>query len=492
MKLLGFTLPFGRTTQKNIIREYQEPLVEVPFDGGDQAGTVPVLGTVLPTDPSSAIGLGMSERPLSKQDYDQLYHLAKEHHDVSFAVSNIVELSNTKLNISFDSSVSDSQSAAMIASIDQYEKTWYSGGRAMLVNSIFRQVAITGAVSGEAKPRTDLTGVGAVVLLSPKWVYFSYDDETASFKPFQQIITTAGLTPNIQLARGGYQPLSLKTYKYLAISRDEDKPYAIPPMLSALETICIEQNMLKNLSAIVKRLGMLGFLQVVVNAPSRRKTADGKPETDEQYISRVQNYLGSIEPEIEKGLSNGYVITAKQIDNSGTERKTDFEMTSSTADAGGASALMELIMQINASGLKQDPVFLGKNFSTTEALANVLLKKFAGQLEDYQKAAAEFLQHVYELHLRLQGFQFKTIKVVFNPPMLDDLKKLYEGLNVKFDYYQKLYTQGLISQQQFAQYMDLEVAAEASPRLPEGFDIAETKEETKTKTPKRNDGPTFV
>lgn len=469
MKIFGIEI--GRSKKEKVknflpIGELPDPLVELPVRGGVNAGEVAVIGTVLPTNTDSIQGLSTAQRPLTLSDYKKLYNLAASNHDVSFAISNIVELANTKISIKFDPGVSESQGEAMMASIKEAEKTWYQGGRSMLVNSLFRQVAITGAISAEAKPRADLSGVGAMVLLSPKWVYFWYDQRTASWRPFQQVVAGANLferatVPNIGY---GYQRLSLKTYKYIAISRDEDLPYAIPPIWSAIEAVCIENDMLDNLSAVVKRLGMFGFLQVIVNAPTRSTNTQGNPETDEEYIERVQNYIQSLEPEIEKGLSNGYVITAKQIDGSGTERKTDFEMTSSTSDAAGGAKLLELIMQIKAAGLKQDPVFLGKNFTTSEALAKVLLKKFAGQLGDYQEATAQILQHAYELHLRLQGFDFNYVEVSFAPPILEDTKTLYEGLNQKYVFYKSLYDQGLINQQQFAQYMDLDAPAEDGPR----------------------------
>lgn len=489
MRILGFEINsslFGnrKAKTKNIapgIIADPEPLVEVPIRGGMNAGESVVIGSVMPTDVTAYTGIGLSQRPLSKKDYEQLYSLAASNHDVSFAVSNIVELANTKITIKFDTDVSPEMAEEMMVNLKEAEKKWYQGGRPMLINSLFRQVAITGAISGEGKPTADLRGVGNVTLLSPKWVYFFYNEPTSSYLPYQQVVVNSAFLSRITSPnRGyGYNKLSTKTYKYIAISRDEDKPYAIPPIWSAIEAVCIENDMLDNLAAIVKRLGMFGFLQVIVNAPTRGKRADGQPETDEDYINRVQDYIASLEPEIEKGLSNGYVITAKQIDQSGTERKTEFNMTASTHDATGGSKLLELIMQIKAAGLKQDPVFLGKNFSTSEALAKVLLKKFSGQLADYQEAAAQFLQHVYELHLRLQGFDFKYIDVSFEPPILEDTKTLYEGLNLKFDYGQKLYRQGIIDQTGFAQFMGYEAPAEDEPLMaPDDSDTGEPTEPT--------------
>lgn len=478
MKFFGLeiNMPFfgGKEKEKIELRpddEYRDPIqtVGLPVMGGSEK----VYATVTPTDISSVAGLNMSSRPLSNKDYDKLYQLARTNHDVSFAILNIVELGNTPYKIEFDKGVSDAQAAKMAAELNNVEKSWYKGGIKILVNSLLRQVAITGAISAEAQPLRNLSGVGRVVLLSPKWVYYVYDGEYNVYRPYQQNVIIGNTSQNSGFvadktpSRYGfaYHPLSERTYMYLGLHTDEDKPYAIPPMLSALEAICIENDMLDNLSAIVRRIGLLGFLEVVVAAPNKKQQPGGKVETDEEYIIRVQEYLQTIVPQVEKGLSNGYVIGAKQYSASGTEIKTDFNMVSSPSGSGGAESLIELMMQIKAAGLKQDPVFLGKNFSTTEALAKVLINKFSAQIQDYQNAVASFLVHAYTLHLQLCGFKFGWIKVEFDPPTMDDNKVRYEGLLLKFDYHLNLYNQGIISQQQFALAMGYEEPEVNAPRL---------------------------
>jgi len=489
MRILGFQIPGTGGNKKKPLEKikannanakveaatdwgggWQEPFVEMGVRGGsNQSGSPLVTGTVTPT----SVNIGMEPRKISNADYDKLYKLASEHHDVSFAITNIVELAGTGLStIQFDPTVKAKDAQKMMMELRSAANTWYDGGEPMLVNALLRQAAITGCVSGEAKPLVTLKGVGNVTLLSPKWVWFQFDAPTADWKPFQQTIYNAfGLDASIirwSTYNAGYHALSLKTYKYIALSRDEDSPYAIPPILAALEAVCIENDMLDNMAAITRRLGLMGFLQVIVNAPGRGKNADGSPETDDNYQARIQAYLQSLEPEIEKGLSNGFVISAKQFDSKGNEVKTDFEMTSSTADTAGAAALIELIMRVTAAGLKQDPIMLGKNFSTTESLAKVVIKKFGSQLMDYQRAVAQFLEHCYTLHLRLLGYKFQWLKVTFDPPILEDTMTQFLGLNEKFKFYKDMRNQGLISQQQLANHMGVEIPYREGPIIAEG------------------------
>lgn len=436
-------------------------------------GSLPVrggrsVGSVTPTDISSLTGTGISSRPLDREQYDRLYQLARDNHDVSFAVDNIMQLGNTKLNIEFDTSVSPAQSAQMHEELHRIQDSWYAGGMSMLVNALLRQVYITGAVSAEAQPTPQLNGVGRVVLLSPKWVIFRWNEEINDYEPFQENVVGAwfvGWTPLASDLGYAYHKLNEHTYKYIAIARDEDKPYAIPPLLSALEMTCIEDDMLENLSAITKRLGLLGFLEVIVNAPSRQEGGvAGQGETDDEYQARVQDYLAEVEQEVEFGLSNGYVIGVKQLDPQFGEVKTEFNLRNSTADSGGAKGLFDLVTQMKSAGLKQDPVFLGKNFSTTESLAKVLIIKFAAQIQNYQDAVAQFLQHAYNLHLRLRGYSYEWLQVTFEQPILQDNKVQYEGLMAKFNYYKAMKDQNLIDQQQFANFMGLDAPAGGPPQ----------------------------
>lgn len=426
-----------------------------------------VYASVLPTDVSTNSVGGFSQNELTRADYDKLYYLAKYDEDISYAVDNVVRLGNTEITIKFDDSVSDRQAQQMRQSIIDNEKHWYKGGRPMLVNSLLRQAYITGAVSGEGQPKANLSELDKVVLLSPKWVYMKWNKLERDYDEYQVNVYGSFHNMDIPAAdwHGVYHKLNKFTYRYIAGSRDEDKPYAISPLLASLEAVCIEGDMKSNLSQIVKRLGLLGFLNVVLNAPSRRGASNGQSaETPEEYQTRVNNYLKAQIPEIEKGFSNGYVVGLKQIIE-GTEVKTDFDLKPTTSDTAGAKALFELVQTMKSAGAKQNPVFLGKNFSTTEALAKVLLIAFTAQLTNYQEIVAQFLEHIYTLHLRLQGFQFKSLDVEFGQPVLQDAKTKYEGENAKFDLHKKEYDAGLISQTRFAQLQGYSSPDIESPRF---------------------------
>lgn len=431
-------------------------IVEMPVSGGYR-------GSVSPTSIEAQLnveGVFLS-RPLTDEDYDMLYELGRKNHDVSFAKDNVVQLASAKINYEFDLSVPAAQVEKMRAELNRVIPTWYDGGTNSLVNALFRQIQMFGCISGEAQPNANLRGVGRVVLLSPKFVYFGWDAKKQDWVPYQSG-TVFNQTNNSSL----FNRLNEWTYKYVAYEKwREDIPYAVPPVWSSVRAACIEDKMLDNVVAITSRLGMLGFLQVIVNAPSRAKRSDGRPETDQEYQARVATYLESLSGEVEKSFANGYVVAAKQMIE-GKEVKPEFVMTPTATNTAGLTGLAEYIISVKAAGLKQDPSMLGKNFGTTETLISTVLKKFTNQLINFQEYVCQFLEHAAALHLRLLGYKFEYLNVSMETPTLMDASMEYDGLQKKFTYYKSLYDQGIIDQMQFAQAMGYDSPSSPAPPAP--------------------------
>jgi hypothetical protein len=76
-------------------------------------------------------------------------HLAKYNGDVSYAVDNICQLGNTPFNIKFDNTIKDKQAKDMLKTISTQGRFLYPGGLTCLINDLFAQLYITGAISAE-------------------------------------------------------------------------------------------------------------------------------------------------------------------------------------------------------------------------------------------------------------------------------------------------------------------------------------------------------
>lgn len=421
--------------------------------GSTEASEVmlPVVGGRSSISEASTNGLlstlGIIDPDIPLKYLEAMDYLAKWDGDFSYAVDNIVQLGNTDFSVTFDDGVSDTMSKDMHDELKRFFRGVYNGaeGVSALIGDLMAQMAISGALSSEIVPSDNLDGVSKVVLVHPKSIVFKYDKEEDKYIPYQKL-------PNgvIGARVDGLKELNTITYKYYALRRLNDKPYAIPPMLASLESIQVEKAMFDSIKTIVDKLGMMGFLQVLVNPPAREPK-----ENVVAYQARCQKYIQSIVPELEKGLKKGYVAGFN-----GTHK---FEMQNVSTNVNGTDAIFTLNSKLKMSGLKQDPLMLGRNYSTTETIGRVILAKLTKQVNGYQKTVASFLTDVFTMHLMLRGFKFSFLEVEFEEPMVSDRLRDMQVRTAEINNYDMLYKQGVITQQQRANALGYEEAAEEAP-----------------------------
>lgn len=443
-----FNKLFNGTFRKNRTTQIESPL---PTKGGrvsQQPGST-ILSTIMDT------------MQLENPDYpfellDAIYRLAIYDDDTSYAVDNIVQLGNTKYKLTFDDSVGEQTAKEAQAAINQMDKVWYNGGINSMINDLLANCVITGAISSEIVPKLDLTGVQKVVLVNASNIRIFYNNQEDIFDYYQKATRTKDYTTGTP----GLIKLNPVTYKYYTYRTFGGKPYAIPPFAAALDGIQIDNDLVCGLKNIISRLGVFGFLSTLVAAP--KKTPG---QTQEQYYAACKTYLEKwVLPEVEKGFKKGVVV--------GFEGSHKFEMQNTTpSNIEGMQAILELISTKVHSGLKQDPMMLGRNQTTTETLGRVLLAKLGNQVRNYQKLVASFLEDVVLTHLKLSGYDIKSVGLEFAPAMIGDEVRDATAYNMRLTNLEKLFDQGIINQQQFALEAGYEEAAEEEPRVKRGADI---------------------
>ena len=142
-----------------------------------------------------------------------------------------------------------------------------------------------------------------------------------------------------------------------------------------------------------------------------------------------------------------------------------------TTNVNGAEKLFEMNAQLKMSGLKQDPLMLGRNFSTTETIGRVILAKLTTQIASYQSVVSTFMEELFTMHLRLCGYTFDFLDVEFERPMVGDQLRDAQVFGEKINNYITLYKQGILSQAQVAQLLGFEQADQDEPRFA-GFDMS--------------------
>ncbi len=375
--------------------------------------------------------------------------LAKYNGDVSYAVDNIRQLGNTKYSIKFDDTVKDDQAKKMLKVLNIQSRWLYSGAIRSLIGDLFAQIYITGAISAEMIPDKTLSYIQNVSLVNPYTIRFMYNPETYGYDSYQTLNNFMGIMlPRTQAgdaSQMGLHRLNPVTYRYIAHSRFNDNPFAIPPIISSFEGIEIEKDMLNNMRHIVRKMGVFGFLSVMLTAPMRTQG-----ETEVKYFARCTDYLNKVRPEVERGYATGVALGFKGFQ--------EWKVEGGNTNLAGAKEIFQLVSEIKMAGLKQDPLMLGRNFNVAETMAKVIMSKLTTQIASYQAIVAVFLEDLFKMQLLLNGFKVDRVMVEFEPPMIGDKLRAEQAREKKIVNTLMERDAGIISQQDTANALGHEEA----------------------------------
>ena len=400
------------------------------------------------------------------------------HPDLSQALDNIVQLGNTGHTVKFSADVTEAEANAMINHLNSRKLEWAEGSAGMdgLVNKMISQLMIAGAISCEWVPNVNLDGIRSVILIRPETIRFAYNRTLTRWEPYQKIKSQV----NGDLAEHQLVKLNEATFKYYGLNGDTDIPYGNPPYLPALASIATQKDMLDNIKYIIKQVGIMGFLQVMVDKPDKKGD-----ESEATYITRLDAYLVAIKSRIVNGLKDGTTV--------GFKDDYEFEFQSINKDPKGVTEIFNLNELQIASGLKQDASLMGRSYGTTETQITVIFTKLLSQIKNIQNLIKRNLEFGYDLDLRLGGFKFKGLEVIFNQSTVLDELKYQQGIEIKIRNYNDLYYDGIISQDQYANAMGYEKSNVPEPRYirnnattDAAISAAATKNESAQKSRKTN------
>lgn len=360
--------------------------------------------------------------------------------DISLAISNIVNLASQDFEITFENA-SILNEKKMISFISKVQNEWYpySSGINSLVNDLFRQLSVNGCLSAEIVLAKDLKTIEKIVKINPFYVRFEKDEDN-NYKAHQYQPMNILTNNNGQM----YKELSNLTFKYISLQRDTENPYPIPPLISALKNLGVQDNVLKNIAKITEKSGAFGFMAV-----NLKKPIQFPGENDKAYFARTNEYLRKEGEKTKRLSSDGIVV--------GYEGTHEVKLMGSPLHANNAQDLMKMIDTILMAGIKQDPALMGREKNTSEAFGRVLLSIMTQQITTYQEVLASYLEYVFTLALRLEGFKFDFLKVKFREPMIEDelvknqSESAKQDVNTKkIDNLLKLQAAGVISVEQVA------------------------------------------
>jgi len=361
--------------------------------GGGIGDILAGLGTLKPIVPFELLPI-LSALCLYNPDYSQ-------------TTANFVTQANTGHDLLIDSD-SDALIDRAVEDLNATaERLWSGSGVDGLVNQLLRQVIVTGALSAEVVAEAGLSRVESAVLVPTSTIRFKRDE-------FGEPIPYQKASMFTQASTEGLIRLNPLTYRYLPLYTEEDNPYGIPPFLAALEPTTIQTIINKNIKFIAKKMGILGFIDVIVTPPPKNPN-----ESQDAYTDRCNKHNEQVANSItEENYSDGMLIHGPEI-------QTRLDNIGQGGGQGTSSqiGIISHIEQLVCSGLGIDPAMLGRSYSTTETYAGIVYRKMTIQAQHMRQLVKVFLEHTYRLEAILQGFDEVGIEVQFEENAPFDLNK---------------------------------------------------------------------
>lgn len=399
-------------------------------------------------------GLTNIVTPSYRQDLIPLIRdLYKINPDMSIALQDMFKLSNTQHQINFPNNT-PGEASKMREHLLQVSKTWskYSAGINGLVNKMIVQCEVGGAISIEAVPNKDLTGLSTILFINPDDIRFEREEDGV-YQPYQ-LNKRQGVNKKPQ-----YIKLNTATYMYAGTFNDTDEPYGIPPFMAALDSIKTQHDMRVNFKEIMEIMGMIGFLEAKMEKPTRKGS-----ESDSAYAARLQRTLRELKTNLHEGMKDG--IVTGYIDDH------EFKLNSTTASLQNLDVPWRMNQQAVANGLGVASSLIGVQATTTEGGAGIMLSKLISQLQNIQMIVKYALEFIYSLELRLAGMPNKGVEVTFGTSTISDEIKVQQAQEYKIKNVIAKYNQGIISQEQAAWELGYARADQKEPRIQEDADSA--------------------
>lgn len=280
-----------------------------------------------------------------------------------------------------------------------------NGGIDGLVDQLLDQSATYGAMCGEWVLNEALDDVVDFAEVNPKHVRMFYDPDLSQWMPYQKVTVfqASKAEKNGQRVKNNiYVELNPNTFFYYAFDSAPGSPYGTPPFLAALGNIAIQRDMITNMAQIVKKVGLLGIIDFVVD-----KLPPQPGETDDAYSSRANAYLDSYVEAIECMVRDGGIV---HFDDSKAET---YQIT---GNAAGATAIFKQNEELIFSGLKSMPSVQGRSYSTTETYAGVAYDIIIRNTAKYQMACKRMIEAGYWLMITAWGYgdAVSAIRLEFN------------------------------------------------------------------------------
>lgn len=275
------------------------------------------------------------------------------------------------------------------------------GGIDGLIEKLLDQAVTFGAMCGEWVTNEELDDVVDFVDVNPKTIRFFFEDD--HWAPYQKVDARGieeAKARGQKIKNGNCIKLNELTFRYAAFDAAPGSPYGTPPFLAALTNIAIQRDMVTNMAQIVKKIGLLGIVDLTVKGLPMQPG-----ESQETYEDRAGAYLDAYVGVIEDMVKDGGIVHFDDV-----EAKT----WQVGGNAAGATAIFKQNEELIFSGLKSMPSVQGRSYSTTETYAGVAYEIILRNVAKYQRSVRRMIEDGYWLCCTLWGETPDKIKLKFN------------------------------------------------------------------------------
>jgi hypothetical protein len=288
---------------------------------------------------------------------------------------------------------------------------------------------------GEWTISENLDDVVGFVDINPKYIRYFWDNIMQRWRPFQKVSpmqAREALDMGQEIRQLTYVALNEATFQYYAFDSAPSSPYGVPPFLAALANIAIQRDMVNNMAQIVRKIGLLGIVDLAVEALPQIPG-----ETDEAYTSRAQTFLNDYAVVVQDMMRDGGIVHFDDMQAS---------VFSMSGNAAGATNIFKTNEELVFSGLKSMPSMQGRSYSTTETYAGVAYDIVIRNTFKYQRAAKRMVEHGYWLMCALWGENPKGISLHFQPNKALSRLQEAQAESIEMNTTATMWTLGLIDQ----------------------------------------------
>lgn len=314
----------------------------------------------------------------------------------SMAIWNFLRLSNTghELECLKPTGSNDKQGLDYINGLAKRVGALYGGGADQLINVLHLTAFTQGAICLEVELNEGLNDVVDFHAVDPTSVDFRKDKETGEIQLVQK------------QSDGTYKVLNREQVFYQPLDPDIGDPYGRSPILPVLQVVFFQTEVLKDLKAVAHNQGHARFDISIVEESILKNIPPSIASQGEQAVRQfVGKYIGDIEAAFNK---------LKPDDNFIHPDSVKVEMTGGTnGKSMDATALINIINQQLVASLKQLPILLGLNETSTETHGTVQWQIYVAGIESIQRGVKRILERAYNVALQVQGKQSKA-RLTFN------------------------------------------------------------------------------